>query len=743
MLSGLHAAVTIRFDDHGIPFIRASDVDDAAEALGYIHARDRLVQMDLMRRAAGGTLAALIGPAGLALDQSRRTLGTERAADEAFRGTSPRTRAILVAYARGVNAFIDRHGRFSAPEYVVLGRPAPWRPIDSLLWAEELGLSLSSNLDLELARLSLERRLPRAAILALWPAGALGPTDRVKHVDRSDTLWNQSRMAGATRAGLPAFPAPYTWPTQASNEWALDGSHTETGAPMLAGDPHLAYGLPCLWYLARIDTPTATLAGATMPGVPFMVIGRNRHLAWTFTTAAADTEDVFVEHVVDRDHYAGPSGSLPFVLRHERIVVRGGHDVMLTVRETSHGPVISDLARVSSGAGSPGDVLAASIASLKPGNTAADGLEALDEASDLDDIAHAAPAITAPVQNLLAADRTEIGLYTTGRVPRRPPGDAGRFAVAGWDGRHDWLGWASGSALPTRRDPAEGLLLNANEPIAGTRSTVALTGDPFSPWRADRIRDVLMGLGRKAGLADFARLQLDTTSLFMKAVLPELLSTRPEDALSCDALALLGHWNGDLAADTSQPLIAEAWTDAIAAALAARAGDPGETATEIHDYTAAMLRARPRSPALSLVLSETLSASMSQLAARWGERPEAWRWGQAHQAVFANPLWSQLPWLGSLRSASVPVGGDGSTVDVQAPAGGAGFTSRHGAAFRGVYDLADLDRSRFAIATGESGSIWGPHLLDFTKLWRRGGSVRLGPEPDRTTATLELMPASR
>ena len=744
-LPGLHAPVVILFDKHGIPFIRASDREDAAEALGYLHARDRLVQMDLMRRAAGGTLAALIGPAGLAFDRSRRVLGTERAAEDAYAGTSRHTRDILLAYARGVNAYIDRHGRLAAPEYVFLGRPAPWRPVDSLLWAEEMGLSLSSNLDLELARMALAPRLSRAKIMALWPNTGVGNEPDAEHAEWRGDARDRARIADAVLAALPSFPARYTLPAQASNEWALDGSRTETGAPMLAGDPHLAYGLPCLWYLARIDTPEGTLAGATAPGVPFMVIGRNRRIAWTFTTAAADTEDVFVEHTLDPTHYAGPTGPLPFTIRHERIAVRGGPDVLLTVRETRHGPVISDLGGRASGDTAPGDVFAASIASLKPGNRAADGLEQLDEATNAQDAGRAAPLVTAPVQNLLVADRTSIGLYTTGRVPTRPPGDDGRFAVPGWTGTHDWTGWASGFALPTRQNPSDGILLNANEPVASTAGSPAMTGDPFGPWRADRIREVLTGLHRKAALADFAALQLDTTSLFMTRLLPVLLSTRPDDALSREGLDLLRTWNCDLAPDTPQPLIAEAWTDTLEAILASRAGDPGETATETRDFTASVLL-RPRPPALAAILSASLSATMRRLAVRWGGRPTSWRWGRAHEAVFANPLWEQIPWLGSFRQAAIPVGGDGSTVDAQGAADGMGrsssFPSRHGAAYRGVYDLADLDRSEFTIATGESGNIWGPHLLDFTGLWQRGGSVRLGPAPDRTSARLELMPAA-
>ena len=741
-LPGLAAPVTVQFDPHGIPFIRASGERDAAEALGYLHARDRLLQMDLMRRAAGGTLAALIGPSGLSLDRTMRVLGTGTAADQAYAALPVRTKTLLIAYARGVNAYIDQAGRLASPEYLFLGRPAPWRPTDCLLWAETMGLALSGNLDLELARLALRPRLSIDAILALWPNGPAAEAPPAEHAENSGVGAALARLAGATRLAMPQFPAPFTFPAQASNEWALDGHHTATGAPMLAGDPHLSYGLPALWYLTRIDTPTGTLAGATAPGVPFIVIGRNRRIAWTFTTAAADTEEIFVERVLDHGHYQGPHGPLPFEIRQERIQVRGRPDVLLSVRTTRHGPVISDLGQRWSEGVSSGDVLAASVASLMPGNGAASGLESLDDASNLDDAERAAVSLTAPVQNLLVADRHEIGLFTTGRVPIRSPGDNGRFPVSGWSDAHDWTGWASGSALPTIRNPASGLIVNANEPMVG--SPGGMTGDPFGSWRADRIRAVLTKLPHPATEADFARLQLDVASAYISVLLPVLRSTTPRDDLSRQALALLDGWTGTMSVEAPQPLIAEAWLSELEQALAAAAGDPGESATDTLDFTAATLLASKAKTRWRPLFSRTLASSTHRVAARWGEEPRQWRWGEAHHAVFENVLWQRIPVLGWLRQATPAVGGDDSTVDVQSavPArDDASFHALHGAAFRGVYDLADLDRSRFVISTGESGNVFSDHLLDLTETWQHGGSVRLGPHPDHITGRLELRPS--
>ena len=331
----LSASVHVAFDENGVPHIRAASEADAAAALGYVHARDRLFQMELMRRAASGWLSELAGPATLPLDRMARVLGFRRRAEAELAALDPDTRSLLDAYARGVNALAAERGRFAAPEFLVLGRPAPWEPADSLLWGEVMAAWLSGNWREELSRASLGETLPPAKVDQLWPSE-----------DATPAPWAALVPGSAARrllAALPRFPQPFTLPSTASDEWAVDGAHSATGAPLLAGDPHLAFGMPGLWYLARIEMPGRVLAGATAPGVPFLVLGQNGHVAWSFTTTGADTQDVFVETTLPDGRYAAPGGPQPFAMHKERIAVRGRPDEVLTVRETRHGPVVSDL----------------------------------------------------------------------------------------------------------------------------------------------------------------------------------------------------------------------------------------------------------------------------------------------------------------------------------------------------------------------------------------------------------------
>jgi penicillin amidase len=694
-IADLSAPVHIEFDPDGIPRIQAATERDAAAALGYVHARDRMFQMETMRRAASGRLSEIAGPATLPLDQMIRTLGLARSARADYAALPDDTKAILQAYANGVNAWIAAKGRFAAPEFLPLGAPEAWEPSDSLLWAKTMGLYPSGNYRAELQRLSLQGRLPQHMIDELWR----GDPPRA----RADLAPNPAVTAAIRlTAILPKFPDPWTLPDSASNEWAVDGAHSATGAPILAGDPHLAFGFPGIWYLARIDTPDETLAGASAPGVPFMVLGRNRNIAWTFTTTDADVQDIFIE-----------SRSEPLTSREERIRVRGQPDDILTVRESRHGPVISDIA------GTSGIVLAVSMANLQPGDTAASGLLALNRARTVREAGAAAPVIASPVQNMLVADRTTIGQFTTGRVPIRRAGD-GSAPVLG-DGSFDWIGWASGDALPHSLAPASGRLVNANERIAPPDFPVFLGRDWYGDWRARRI-DTLLDALPKASLADFARMQADVGSTFAADMLPVLRT----------ASAVFDGWNGDMRMDAPQPLIFNLWLREFHRLVFRRQGlDPyyGGPMADFVGFVLSPAGAHWCGGDCAPLVKQALETA---IAAAHGT------WGDAHPAVFAHPMLGGIPLLGGLTTLSIPSPGDDTTLDRGSP--NARMEGVHGASYRGVYDLADLDRSLFIATPGQSGHPLRAHARDLLRRWRDGATMTLGRTPASVSESIELTP---
>jgi penicillin G amidase len=740
---GLSGPVEVRFNAYGVPYIRAGNLRDAAEALGYLHAQNRLFQMDLMRRAAGGRLAELFGPVALDNDEEMRRLGIAESATSDVANLSPDARAVLQAYADGVNAWIAQRGRLAAPEYLFLGKPAPWTIADSLLWGKTIGLWLSGNWQTELDRLALGDKHPRAMIDALWP-GIPGMLPEDATID----------SPGLARAGakiltwMRVFPEPFTEPAQASNEFAVSGARSASGKPLLAGDPHLGFGFPGLWYLVRIDTPQGVLAGATAPGTPFLVIGHNSKIAWTFTSACADVQDVFIEHPLgDGKSYAAPGGPQIFQQRIERIHVRGRPDVVLTVLITRHGPVIGSTPQGRA-------LLAVEMANLAPGDSDADGMLALDRAQSLGDVQAAAARITSPVQNLLAADSSHIGFFTTGRVPIRKAGD-GSWPVDGADGLHDWTGFANGMQLPHSVDPASGELINTNNPTAGPDFPVFMGRDVYGDWRARRIRTLLEAPDQTP--ASFGRIQIDVTSVFAQDILPKMLVVDlPVNDPALMGLALLRSWNGDMAMNLQAPLIFNAWTrEMVVETLRHNGFDPDDAPVLDDNFLYSLLGPGNDSAAQAMwcggdcgkLLRTSLDTAFAALQLRYGSAPALWTWGAAHPAVFAHPLLGYLPVIGRFGRFSLPVPGDDSTVFVTAPSPTMrdpdGFTAVHGPELRAVFDLSDLNNSMFIIAPGQSGNLLSPHAGDLLRRWRAGENIRLSAGAFSATGSIELSPAGK
>jgi penicillin amidase len=738
-IAGLSAPVHVSFDQDGVPRITAANSIDAAAALGYVHARDRALQMDLMRRAASGRLAEWVGPAGLRLDRYMRTLGLRERAVADLASLPPLPRALLEAYARGVNARFRERGRTLAPEFLVLGAPEPWSPVDSLLWGKTEAMYLAGNARTELARAALASKLPVASILQLWPAPAWLPDSHASIDNRPG-----SREVKFATALLPRFPERFTLPGTASNEWAVDGRLTTTGAPLLAGDPHLGFSFPSIWYLARIETPSAVLVGATAPGLPFLLLGHNGSIAWSFTTTGADTEDIFEEQEVDRDHYLGPDGPLAYDVRDEVIHVRGAPDEHLRVRNTRHGPVISDLRRPGDPQPAAGVVLAMAAASLLRGDTSALGIMALNDAHDIAAAGRAAALISAPVQNLLVADHDKIALYTTGCIPVRGAGD-GTMPAPGQDHAYDWVGLVSGEQLPHIVAPPSGRIVNANEPVMPGTSSVFLGRDMNGGWRASRISDMLAKSDRLT-VDDFVRMQADVRSDYAARLLPVLLKV-PAQGAAADALGLLRDWDGTMSADLAEPLIFNAWLQRFEDSVLARNALVPSSASPRLEFTAWLLTSGDAAAGAwcggdcQTILQETLISAVAALSRAQGADPASWRWGRAHQAVFANALLQDLPIVGRLTTGRVPAPGDASTVNAAATASDS-FDAVHGPSYRGVYDLADLSRSRFSIAPGQSGNPFSHHAWDFLHRWRDGGTITLGPTPSVVEQVLQLSPTS-
>ncbi len=752
--------VTITRDERGVPTIEAASEDDAYFGLGYVHAQDRLFQMELTRRTGQGRLSEIIGKQGLGVDRYIRTLGLYRRAEADFTVLDPTVQRVFQRYADGVNAWLEKRDRPLPLEFHVLWfSPEPWKPADSLVWQKLMGLQLSGNSDEELLRAALDAKLGSQRAEDLFPAPRAG--DPVT-VDGVATPMKETRapadpsLAALAPDDLLGEILGTIAPTLASNAWAVAGSHTATGQPILANDPHLEFQIPSLWYLAILKTPELTLTGATVPGVPLHVLGHNQNVAWGITTTHGDTQDLFIEHALAGDRsYETPEGPKDFVTRDETIKVRFGQPVQLTVRETRHGPVLSDVLRAGRVPPSllEGDrVLALSASLLQPNDHSAEALFRMARAKDVTDFREALRLFDAPEQNVTFADAHSISYVAAGRLPMRKAGD-GTIPVPGWNGDYDWTGWVPFERLPQTIDPASGFIVNANNRVTAADDPLVAVHWPEA-YRARRIVAALSSASAPLTVDDMTKLQTDAVSVAAIEMLPLVLPhITPRNDEEKALLTAMQAWDGAMLRDRAEPLIFAVWMDRLKHALVD--DDLGDLSTRYDGERVDAMRAmiaggspgidwcddvatqiREECPArIQLAWNEAID----WIAAHEGRPAAAWQWGDFHQAAFDHRVLKALPILGGLSSRALPTpGGEytinrGSHLDITADQP---LSHIHGPGLRAVYDLADLSRSRVAVAGGQSGHLASPHYDDLLVPWRDGQGFPLNPaagSPDRLT----------
>ena len=743
-VQGLGAAVTVARDKDGVPLITAADDADAAFGLGFVHAQDRLFQMELMRRYGAGRLSEVLGASTVGIDRQMRVLGLYRLAEAEFPHLAAAVRRGLEAYAAGVNAFLTTRRGALPPEFQLLRfAPERWRPADSLVWGKLMDMLLAGNYRGELLRARLARTLSPDALAFLYPEYPKeGPT----------TLTDLQ----AIYRRLPLDPlyralSPSVGPIRASNNWVVDGAHSQSGKPLLANDPHLGFNAPGFWYLARLKTPEREIAGGTVAGVPFVVIGHNDKIAWGFTTTGGDVEDLYIEKLDPDDlrRYLIPGGSAAFVTREETIAVRGGPPVRLTVRATRHGPVLSDA--LPAGSVDDGYVLALAAPFLAPGDATPEALWQIDRAADWREFRLATQAWVAPQQNMVFADSSgAIGFIAPARVPLRKHGDAW-LPMPGWTGEYDWTGFIPFAELPQGSAPASGRFVSANNKIVPDSYPYFLSRDWDLPNRAERITELLDANPRQSP-ATSAAIQADTLSLAARRLAPLMTRIAPAGEAARAAIERLRKWDFRMDADKVEPLLFTAWLREFARAVFF--GHLGDAAADYWDLKpqviAAVLSGHPEwcgardepPENCDALLEKTLDAALAGLGRTYGSDMAQWRWGRAHVAAFPNQVLDSIPVLRDWLAVGIATDGGFDTVnrgsttirDHAHP-----YEQRFGAGLRIITDLAAPSDSRMIAVPGQSGNPLSPHYADLVRRWRRFDW--LVPGRAAAVATLTLDPA--
>ena len=749
-IAGLTHEIEILRDAHGVPHIFAVSDEDAYFALGFVHAQDRLWQMEAMRLLGAGRLAELVGERGLRSDRFVRTLGLYRLAEQSVAAMPVAMRDDLEAYARGVNAAIDANPAALPPEFIALRhRPEKWRPADSLVWGRLMALRLADNWQSEAERARLATRLSPKQIEDLWPDAVSRPQAALPSAEID-------RLAAKLLDAVP----PELGPVTASNVWAVSGARSASGKPLLANDPHLGFHVPEAWYLVHIEAPGLSLAGATTPGVPFVVLGHNDRIAWGFSTTHSDTQDLFVERLDPQDDskYLTPDGSRAFATRNETIELRDGTSTTLIVRETRHGPVIAGLDPTLDAAAPARHVLAFASPGLRPDDRTPEAIWRINRARNRDDFEAALHLFEAPQQNIAYADLDgNIGIVTAGLVPIRKSGDGMRPAE-GWTGAKDWIGFLPHDALPRSFNPASGRIANANNKPYADPYPHFLGRYWIPPHRAERIVELLDEWAKHTP-DTMAQIQMDEVSGEARNLLPLMLKIEPLDDRGKRVVALLAKWDGRMDGAKVEPLIFTAWYRTLMRIIAN--DELGPMFFSMWDLRPDFLQlaltretswcdnvATPKIETCSDALATSLDQALAGLAETEGEDMAKWRWDHVHKARFRHMPFTFVPVLRDLVDIVVPEGGGADTIQRAAMtmASPAPYAAVHGPGLRAIYDLADLDASRFIVATGQSGNPLSIHYDDLNALWAAGRSITIAGRAEdlRLTAegTLTLAPVT-
>lgn len=732
---GLRSGLRIVRDQNAIPHVLAENEPDAYFGLGYVHAQDRLWQLELNRRLASGRLAEVFGRDALERDRLFRALGLRQAAEQSLANVDAPTRACIDGYVAGVNAFLAQ-GTPLPPEFGLLGvTPEPWTAVDSLVWLEMMAWMLSSNLDSELWRWRLSERLePRLIAEFLAPY----PGDEPILIDaRPGTYGDAPKRTGQGWTPQGTYPNGL-----GSNNWVVDGRQTRSGKPLLANDPHLRLTSPSLWYLAHLSAPGLDVVGATLPSLPGVVLGHNGAVAWAFTNTGSDTQDLFLERLVpgDTTRYETPDGALPFELRREVIRVKDEPEQVLEVRVTRHGPVLSDVYEPAQAVLPEGHVLALSWTALAPDDATPRFALVAARARNAAELREAARVFHAPPQNIVYADAAgEIGFVAAGRVPVRRPENTTRGLVPapGWQRESDWDGYIPFDELPAQRNPASGRIVTANQKITPADYPRWLGAEWVEPFRAQRIEQMLAE-GTAYGVDDFARMQLDVESGPAELLLPILLEAARAGAVGereRSALARLQAWNREMRADRPEPLLFAEWTRQLARSI--YADELGELFQDAWAERFSFLRnvltdhagqshwcndiGTPQAEICSERIVGALQLALDELERRHGRDMASWTWGSDHQARARHFPLSRVPVLRDWFDVTAPADGASHTVNVGAYdlVDDEPFESHHAAGFRAVYDLSNLSASRFLLNTGQSGHVLSRHYRDWAQRWPR------------------------
>ena len=731
-LPGLSQPTEVIRDRWGVPHIYARSPHDAFFAQGFVHAQDRLWQMELNRRTATGRLSELFGSVALDTDRATRTFGFQRLGAADWQAMPDDLRAAFQAYSDGVNAFLQSPSSKMPIEFTLLGhKPEPWTPTDSAAFSRVMIWQLSHAWYGEIIRSQVIEAVgpEHAAELEIhYPAAS--PIILPEGIEFN-------RLAADGR--LQAEHGPFLQRALGSNNWSVTGRKTTTGSPFMCNDMHLPLSLPSLWYEVHLDALPLQITGVSLPGVPLVMVGHNADIAWGMTLAFTDCEDLYLEEFDPNDpsRYRFGAGWWQADMLPEPIRVKGRSDPHIEeVVITHHGPIISDAV------GTPAMRLAVQSMALRP-CAAILGWYRLNLAEDWDDFVEAMRLIEAPQLSVAYGDTAgNIGYWVTGKVPVRAKGN-GMTPAPGWTGEYEWVGEVPFEEMPHALNPQRGWIATTNERIVPDDYPHYLGSVWMNGYRGRRLGQVL-SRSEKLGPEDFRLLQLDVTSIAGQELVAKLAGFTSQDPDARTALRLLREWNGQLTTDSVGGTVYEVVRYTLVRNLLEPTLGPELTlrvmgqgfhpllmpANEFYGHDTVMILRMlddPQSWWVSQVggrqawIERSLQQAVAWLRHRLGSDARGWQWGRIHRAPLPHAMGIQKPLDRVFNLGPLPIGGDTDTPCQTAISPDDPYDNKAWApSFRQIIDLGDLSRSWVILTPGQSGQLGSKHYGDLASLWTEG-----------------------
>lgn len=703
-LEGLGEKVRVIIDTWGVPHIHAQNEKDLFFVCGYMHAKERMWQMDLMRRTGQGRLSELFGVDQVERDKFMRTLGLQEASRRDLDRISPQIKELLVAYSQGINTWMDTRNRVWPPEFLVLRyRPEPWNPLDSLMIKQVMALFLSSDFPSEAVRANLIYRVGPQRALQILEEGLEAPPFEPEKISLTGFL-------------------DMVYPQQ-SNSWVVSGTRTVSGKPLLANDPHLEISLPAIWYEVHLVCPTIDVTGVTIPGLPYVIIGHNESIAWGLTNSTVDVQDLYLEQFDEtKNMYWDKNGWKSLVKKVETFRIRGEDEPeRMEIFWTSRGPVIS-----------PQVVDASHPISLKwtiyEGGRAIEACYLLNKAQDWKLFTEALRLFDSPSQNFIYADKQgNIGYYLGGKIPLRER-EAGLFPYPSWRQGGDWLSYLEERTKPTIYNPEEALIVSANQKVVPEDYPFYVGVDWDAPIRATRIRDLLLK-NEKHSIESFKILQSDIYSKKAEIVFPFIQKIEKNDEKVNQALSILQDW--DLMMDSGNaPALYSAFMNYLPEEIF-----QDELGEDFRSFD--FLFRRKEAGALRIlsdanshwfdnketkeiedredIIRSAILRAFNHLNWMHGS-PDQWDWTRMNAIRYTHVL-GRSTFLRFFNLGSFPSGGDAFTVKVNylTPQ-----KTSWSAGYRQIIDLSDWDHSLSVITPGQSGHFMSRFYDSQMSIWQNG-----------------------